>query len=559
MADNCGGVSRRAFLNTLGAIAGSSLALGGVLSIVEAAGKQQRILIVGESILNSSYIVARLRAATHGTPAELWTYGGSFSPMGLLLLSNDIQVWQPRGNLLHSSDLSRWGLKYGVQVTGTRSPTTGRPTQKIVAMGKDEERLTGTRDNGSITVPVGAPPLIYSIEIEPGSLKSFRLLVYNLTKRATVAQRDFAQDDVLEHAYAPTRYVLAMQPTDGGGYHAGDVLTCYLYVGQAEGYRRGYIYARNPAVIPGMVPAPYLHTGGRPQAVHAAQWVKRRPDEHRQLFHDVVIQFGRNDADGNISAAQHTDMISAMIDSAAAFAQRVLVCTPPPLALADLSAFSPADPYVKGGYLDAVARATVAAGAQFYDAVTDFKTQVEGGKATVHDLMRDNAHPTDTPTSAGMGLYVNAIARAFSASASRPHHTGIRVIARVGGQPEKGAWQWRRFLSGTPPRLDPHGLLFGVGHDGDVAAITSSEPGATLRFDVVGSDIGLIWLEDARIGGSAEVRIDGKPVKRLHFKEAGGLMYPHATFVAGGLPHGPHMVQVIVVSGEVRMIGVAAV
>jgi hypothetical protein len=514
-------------------------------------GRGPRILLVGESILNSGYLAARLAAALPGAVVDRRTYGGSQSAMGLLLLATDVRAYAAGGNLVPDGRLTQWG-QTGLTVAAVASPTTGRGTYRLTAAGAGGQRL----QHDPIVVPTGAPQLTYSIEVEPGTLTSFRLMVYNKTTSNTIKQVDFAATNVTDRANLPTRYSVTVKSTDGVGYAAGDEVRVYLYPGAPDGNPAGTLYARNPTVTADGIGAGHVPTAGTAQAASAAAW-RAVSGTDRALYDLVVIQFGRNDA-ANLGGADHEALVGGMIAGAAQLGGRVLVMTCPPQANGGLTAWEDAatDPFQASGLSAGARRAALRAGAGFYDAVADF--QASG--LAVSALMRDIYHPTDADaTSAGIGRYVTAIA-AFAASAvDRPARVLARQPqARLGGQVASGTWAWTAFAVGTSPTYNATGPLAGQYLSGEAWALVSSTATHSLTYSVTGRVVGVVVIADAASPGVVSVSVDGGPGVSVSQTQAGVSFYPKGFVTHADLPDGEHTVTVTVVSGQARVVGVVA-
>lgn len=320
---------RKSFIEALAGALGTSLFPRLAERAVSATSTDIRVLIIGESILNSEHIAHRISMGLRGGVVERWTYGGSQSPMGLLLLATDARGWLNKGNLLDNTNISHWGTRADVSPAGARSPS-GQSFVRLSAAGINGQRVNGNPGKGALIVPAGAPDMVYSIESEPGTIAGFRLGLYNLTRRAVILLKDFIPDQINDLGRLPTRYVLYVTRADGAGYSAGDTLLPYIYVGPAEGNPAGDLYVRNPMINAGALAAPYTATAGTAQSVVPSRWIAPSPAIQRQMFDLVVVQFGRNDA-GAMPAVHHEKILSAMIASGAAFGANVLVCTPPQL------------------------------------------------------------------------------------------------------------------------------------------------------------------------------------------------------------------------------------
>lgn len=522
-------------------------------------GRSPRILIVGESILNSFYIASRIATAYPGAVVDRRTYGGSQTPLGWLLTAGDVQAYAQAGNLLKNGNPTNWQFKTSCTVVASTSPATGLALPLITTTGVSGQRVT-TGNGEGVVVPAGAPNMVVSLEVEPGTLSSFRVLVYNATKAGNIVTNDFtaAASNVADRANLPARYLVRIKASQGATYVDGDVLHIYLYIAQDNAIA-GTIYAGNVMVNQGDMPAQFHATSGTAEAASAAAWLTPTPGTRRDLFDLAVIQFGRNDP-GVLSAIEHERSTSAIISGFARLAARVLVCTPPPTAAADLLSWAATDTFVTLKLADAQKRAAYRHGAMFYDAVADFKAHVASGAHTIAQIMRDTLHPTDADTtSPGMGLYVSAILTALRSTFDRPVRPLVAApCARLGGAVASGTWTWTEFTSSTQPGYDIMGMHIGYQKNSSVAAYVSSTAGHSLTFSMPAcTAIGLIALADSAAAGVVSVSVDGRAAVNVTIGPVSGQSYyGHGFFVQGDLPNEAHTVVVTVVSGQARIVGV---
>jgi hypothetical protein len=239
-----------------------------------------------------------------------------------------------------------------------------------------------------------------------------------------------------------------------------------------------------------------------------------------------------------------------------------MVCTPPPRANVGLTAWDDAnDTFVTGGYYAAMLQVAQNYGAILYDARTDFKALVAAGTNTIAELMRDTTHPTDAnSSSAGMGLYVTAIV----AAAARTTDISIRnyggaAWARIGAA-LSGNWAYTHYATGTGPNWAAHGILGGQTSGAHTLAMASSTASDVLTFTTPAcTEIGLLGIADATVGGVVDVSVDGAAAVSINLLASGLTRYPKAFFVAGDLSNTTHTVTVTVTSGTARIVGLVGV
>lgn len=511
-----------------------------------------RVLIASDSILNSSFIASRIQTESPAAAIARYTYGGSRSPMGLVPLSaSGISVYGTTGNLLSHTNLSNWqGIT--ASIADATSPITGASVKKLTGTGVAGQRIqTNVAPNGDAVVPAGAPQMTFCITLEPGTLSATRLLVYNRTTSGTIRLRDWSVTASAKTGSGPVPLSITVSSTDGVGYVAGNVIFLQVYIGASGGTVAGYLYASNPLLVAGPAVV-FSATSGTPELPSAAGWKNPYSTEHDQ-FELAVIEWGRNDY-----AVYTTDefniALRAQLEQAASYAQRVLLCSPPPLALADLTDWDSADTFVSGGFLFAMQTAAASGGADVYDAWNGFKS----AGSPVNTLMRDTTHPTDaSATSLGMGQYVNAIVAALRRGRRKPQAQGsLASQVFIGAEPVSGTWVWTEFTATN--EYDAHGLI--AGHmDGITRALTSSTVGAQVQWtNVTGTFIGIVVVM-ASSAGSINVVVDALPAVAISCQDATVTNYPRGTTVRQSLAtSGPHTVTAEVTAGQARIVGLVA-
>lgn len=514
-------------------------------------GRDPRILIVGESILNSwgasPSFQSRLLTAYPNCIPHFLTYGGSESPVGMMSLAGSTLVYVDSANLFPSTNIvGSWGGG-GLTKANSTFPGTGRPCTLLTGTSTVGQATVG----GPCIVPAGPPgALTFSILAQPGTTRSFRLIIRNVTTATSILERYFS---VGANNLADTvkRYSITVTT----GYAAGNEITAYIYPdydGVTHG--AGTLYVAEPMFNAGYAPAEYRSLTGTPSDLG---WVQA-PDGLPVEYDLAIIQFGRNDGNDGLLAADHYDMLCGMIGGAYKRAKRVLVMTPPPQALANLSAWAAADLYIDNGLQAAARRAAKRYGCGFYDAVTDFKALVTSGAKTIADLMADAYHPKGTALGLdGMDCYLQAVLDYTSGSNSAfALGGGTTPSVKLMGEVGSGAWDWQPY---TSPAENPAQLISTAQSTGAIWAMGSTEVGAVLNFTGIrGRTIGIVVLVDASAGGSATVTLDGHSAKTVSFTQAGLTMYPHGVFLWGGLTDKEHTVAVAVASGTVRVIGVVS-
>lgn len=511
-----------------------------------------RILIVSDSINNSPYILPRIRADFPGASIERRSYSGSKSPIGLFLAS-DVQALITGGQLLPNTDtVGVWTPKNSV-MTKDFSPSTGKSVTQIVTSGVGGQGISvQTRP----VVPTGAPPLVFSLMFEPGTIQSFRVNIVNVTKGGgVIVSSDFPPSEIMDtRGGLLSRYSIPMKSTDGATYSAGDTLAIDILLGSQESYKAGKAYIDEPMLNVGQFPAPYRATAGVSEPVGAEEWSSLPGGTNRNLFDLAVITLGRNDTD-NISFYEYEMMAGSIISGLSKHVARVLFCTPPPQANSGLTAFVSNDPYQSKGFVDALKRACYKHGAFFYDAVEDFKNTAKNG-TPVNVLMRDTIHPTDADVnSAGIGRYVKAIIDVLTQDRDkRPSPLTKQPTSQIGGQVVSGTWSWKKFTAGTAPLNDSIGLFTGHLKEPNSFAFSSSEVGAKIKYRLTGTILGFVILNDKDTPGIAKVTVDGVPQTNISFSGSGTSRYPTGVYVTGGLVDTEHEIVVEVVSGEVRML-----
>ena len=525
-------------------------------------GRPPRILVMGDSILNTSQMQSRLQAVYPNATVELATYGGQTSQFGAAVLSSDVLTYSSPSQLLGTSNVGPSWTPAIVTVTQVASPSTGQQVWKLAGDGSAGQRVQACCN----IVPSGAPPLTYSFVVEPGTQATFTAQIYNNTAPRTgiiIATVFGLADTTANHGMMPVRYFAVVRPSDGATYQAGDSLTVYLYtaVTDGEGGHAGYLYFSEPQLTVGL-PTPYHFTDGSADSYVSPTWV--RPNgQQRELYDLVIICWGRNDSSKIPLADYYVGMNSAIKESLT-FAPWVMVVSCPPQANGGLTAWlDSSDQFQVAGYDNILFEITSRYRVGFYDAVAGFHALTTGGTETVGQLMRDQYHPTiNAPSTDGLNQYIAAITAFLSTAQPKPFAGGAGTNGyhtRLLGQPS-GSWALN--VDYNESVLAPYGVLAswgrgssstGAGEIVDMIATTSG----TLTYSISGSMLGLMAISQSGTG-TVSVAIDGGSPQTVNL---GGASFdvPSVYWLAGatsGLADAPHTVAVSWASGSARVIGV---
>lgn len=534
-------------------------------AIVAAPRRVLRVLVVSDSILNTSNWRAQLAALT-GIPAAsidvcVRAYGGAQSPAGLAQLATDVAAYGQQGNLLPNSDLSAW-QKTNCTATVDANPVTGRRAVRVDGTAGSSWLNTSGGTSTAFNAPTGAPPLTFSVEITRGATNSLELLIRNNTAGGTVINRQLRQSYLDANAAGglPTRYAVTALPTDGVGYAAGNQILCYIYVGNTDAPDVSAAWLADPLVNVGIWPLAYSATSGTAETPAAAAWVTpTQAIADMDLFDLCVVSFGPNDQ-GVTPAASYEAILAAMARGAAARGvRRVLLATPPPLAASGLGSWSGTQVYDADGYRTALISAATDLGAYVYDAWSDFQARVTGGSNTVANLMRDTVHPSDAAVgNAGLVAYATETLRRVAA----PRQGGMpgdAPFVRLGAESATGGWAPTTLTqAATSPNNDLGSLVSAFSASGQVRAYTSTAAGTLTITTPACEEIGLLHLVHSTSGGVVDVSVDGGAAVSVDTTVSGiANNYGRATFIAGGLSRTTHTVEIDWVSGAPAVVGVS--
>lgn len=539
--------------------------MGILPAIVAAPRRSLRVLIVSDSILNTSNWRAQLSALT-GLPTAsidvcVRAYGGAQSPAGMAQLAADVAAYGQSGNILRKSGIGDWGAVNLTRVADT-NPITGHACTRVTGTGAGTAYAVASIGSGShVTVPTGAPPLTFSVEITRGTFNSFELLVRNETAGSTVISQQVRQTylDANTANGMPTRYAVTALSTDGVGYAAGNSLTCYLYCGNTDAPNSGTAWVREPLVNVGIWPLAYSATSGTAETPAAAAWVTPTPAIDPTLFDLVIVSFGPNDQ-GAMPSASYEAIMAAMARGATARGvRRVLLATPPPLAASGLSSWDGTQVYDADGYRAALLAAGGEQGGYVYDAWTEFQSRVTGGSNTVANLMRDTVHPNDSAVgNAGIVAYATEMVRRVGAprQGAMPGNT---PFVRLGAESASGGWAPTRVTqTSTSPNNDLGSLVSAFSTSGFIRAYASTAAGTLTITTPACEEIGLLHLVHPTAGGVVDVSVDGGAAVTVNTTVVGvANNYGRGTFIAGGLSRATHTVEIEWVSGTPAIVGVS--
>lgn len=511
--------------------------------------RPRRVLVVGESILNTDALATNLAGFLPDSVIYRATYGGSESPMGMFALAPAVSARLRTGNRLKYTDLTNaaW-RKTNTTVTSATSPTTGDAVYKVTGDGTSGQRI----DTYPIYTVAGTTEVTFSLLWEPGTVDNVRLLLYNLTVGGVVKTADFAAGDAIG---LPARLQLTATPSEGVGYTVGtDSLRAYIYVGSGGSAPAGDFYVSEVSVVNGRYPAQHVATSGTETAVGSEDWRTPPGGVDRSLFDAIVIQFGRNDT-GSLTATEFEAVLEGVVSAAASHANAVMLCTAPPKAASGLGSWEADTDH------DAIAAKIVSLASSYgcgaYDAVTDFQARTASSQYTIGDIMRDQDHPTVAGDAFGIKLYAYAIKDFVKRHAINVTSPGNTVRAYIGAEVTSGSWSYQEFTTTNAPLASPLALLAGQQVEGKVQALTSSSAGATIEVPFDGTMVGAVFVNDQTATGEATVRVDGTQVATI--TDSGGLIYyPKGHFLVDGLAAGGHTLEIEVVSGEVRFMGAVA-
>lgn len=512
-------------------------------SFVTSLGRDPNILILSDSILNSTQLKDRLIEDYPDAIIEILGFGGSPSTMGLLLAASDVQAYTAGENILTTTDLSSWTATNVAVSSGSVFPDRGLACYKVTGNGTTSQNIA----LGSIACPSGVTELTFSILIHPGEAHSAKLEIYNETTTTSLESLELTFDDL---SNLTRRYSV----TATSGISGGDNLAARVFI--EPKHPANYIYAARPILSIGELSPEYTATSGTGETPTSKGWTALAGDGlDLSIFDLAVISYGRNDSQASslAGATDYATQLSAIINGIATHVERVLVVTPPPYANSGLTAWV-SDPYDDDGFYAAAAQTASERGVGYYDAISDYKALTDAGTYTVAQLMNDTVHPSRSFKSAdGIERYRLAICNYLqSASSTQPIVGSTTSTARLIGE-ASGSWTWASDATST----DSPAWIYSGKAKTDWS-MKSSNVGASLTFSTTGTMIGLVAIVDAATAGEVDISVDGGAATRIDTQVTGQTDYPMAFFVCGGLSDGPHSVVVTVVSGTVRIIGIVS-
>ena len=127
----------------------------------DALGRDPKILIIGESILNTSTLETRLETTYPSGDVQRLAYDGSKIAMGMAMAADDIQAYTAKENLLPTSVFTSWSA-VNTTVEASVFPDTGRAGYKITGDGTVGQRVA----KGLAVVPAGATELTFSVLLQ---------------------------------------------------------------------------------------------------------------------------------------------------------------------------------------------------------------------------------------------------------------------------------------------------------------------------------------------------------------------------------------------------------
>jgi hypothetical protein len=505
--------------------------------------RKRRVLCLGDSMFGGllpsmiTNLDANTEAITNG-------WGGENTANTAAVLSPSQTYLARAGNTLLDNRLSGW-TKSRCTVTRALEPSTGKymwhcvdTDPNLYGLIQGTWDVTADQANGCFISFKCIQPTVAGAQISfSGYVGAVRKFLAN---------------------FSPSSYTTSLEGRFGfslpAGWAApGDHIDLTLLWDGAVPYTPGNdLWITDLKVNLGSTPSGFSeNTSGVAQTSQALAQIFTADAVDRSRF-DLVVICHANDT--GFGSSRSRQALSATIDTALAFAPRVLLLNPPPTNSAGTFVYNDS-PF---NWRQTIQDESLAHNCFWDDSWARVSALVTQGY-TATQLMQDAIHPSTLGTQL---IYAQAIVDCLNSLTDKiPIKLGPGADCRIGSLVQTGVWTDEVYV---PSQVDQTWLTKGIDFSGAWAQKSAGAVGETITYKVTGRQIALLFVYGTTVG-TVTVTVDGNPLDTPAIDLSGAIFnYPRTYRLrdANDIPYdfgdGEHTVVVTVASGTVRMIGCMA-